>query len=164
MPDQRQLRRRASSVLLAAGLAAAAITTARHLTRPVTLPARLDLTPLHRGGSGSPLLLLHGIGAIWRVWKAVLDILEPHHDVISPTLRGHGGVLPLDNDVTPSLTALADGIEADLDRLGLTEVHVVGNSLGGWLAIELARRGRARSVVLLSPAGAWRSQRRIDLT
>ena len=94
----------------------------------------------------------------------MLELLEPHHDVIAPTLRGHGGGLPLDNDVTPSLAALADGIEEDLDRLGLTEVHVVGNSLGGWLAIELARRGRARSVVLLSPAGAWRSQRRIDMT
>jgi pimeloyl-ACP methyl ester carboxylesterase len=163
MPDQRHLRR-ASGVLLAVSLAGAAVVTARHLKWPVTLPARLDLTPLHRGGSGSPLLLLHGVGAIWRVWTPVLELLEPHHDVIAPTLRGHGGGLPLDEDVTPSLAALADGIEEDLDRLGLNQVHVVGNSLGGWLAIELARRGRARSVVLLSPAGAWRSQRRIDLT
>ena len=164
MPDQLHLRPHVSGILLAAGLAGAAIATARYLKGPVTLPARLDLTPLHRGGSGSPLLLLHGIGAIWRVWTPVLDLLEPHHDVIAPTLRGHGGGLPLDDDVTPTLAALADGIEEDLDRLGLTEVHVVGNSLGGWLAIELARRGRARSVVLFSPAGAWRSQRRIDLT
>jgi pimeloyl-ACP methyl ester carboxylesterase len=164
MPDKRHLRRCASGVLLAAGLAGAAVATARYLKGPATLPARLDLTPLHRGGSGSPLLLLHGIGAIWRVWTPVLDFLEPHHDVIAPTLRGHGGGLPLDTDATPSLAALADGIEEDLDRLGLTEVHVVGISLGGWLAIELARRGRARSVVLFSPAGAWRSQRRIDLT
>jgi pimeloyl-ACP methyl ester carboxylesterase len=162
VPDQRHLRR-VSSVLLAVGLAGAAVATARQLKWPVALPARLDLTPLHRAGAGSPLLLLHGIGAIWRVWTPVLEFLEPHHDVIAPTLRGHGGGLPLDDDVTPSLAALADGIEEDLDRLGLSQVHVVGNSLGGWLAIELARRGRARSVVLLSPAGAWRSQRRIDL-
>jgi pimeloyl-ACP methyl ester carboxylesterase len=157
-------RHPAKTVLLVAGLAGAGIAALEHIRRPATLPARLALTPLHRGGSGSPLLLLHGIGAIWRVWTPVLDFLEPHHDVIVPTLRGHGGGLPLDNDVTPTLAALADGIEEDLDRLGLTEVHVVGNSLGGWLAIELARRGRARSVVLLSPAGAWRSQRRINLT
>jgi pimeloyl-ACP methyl ester carboxylesterase len=157
-------RHRAKTVLLFAGLAGAGIAGVSQLRRPVTLPPRLALTPLHRGGSGSPLLLLHGIGAIWRVWTPVLDLLESQHDVIAPTLRGHGGGLPFDEDITPSLSALADGVEEDLDRLGLTQVHIVGNSLGGWLAVELARRGRARSVVLLSPAGAWRSQRRIELT
>ncbi|ODR27601.1 alpha/beta hydrolase [Mycolicibacterium porcinum] len=119
---------------------------------------------MHRGGSGTPLLLLHGIGAIWRVWTPVLEFLEPHHDVIAPTLRGHGGGLPLDDTIAPSLDALADGVEEDLDRLGLGQVHIVGNSLGGWLAVELARRGRAQSLVLLSPAGAWNSQRRIAFT
>ncbi|ORA42060.1 alpha/beta hydrolase [Mycobacterium bouchedurhonense] len=109
------------------------------------------------------MLLLHGIGTIWRVWTPVLHFLEPHHDVIAPTLRGHGGGLPL-GPVIPSLDALADGVEDDMDVLGLRQVHIVGNSLGGWLAIELARRGRARSLVLLSPAGAWRSERRIELT
>ncbi|MGH3582201.1 MAG: alpha/beta fold hydrolase [Mycobacterium sp.] len=158
MPIPRHL----SSVLLGGAVAAGVLTTARYLPRPV--PDRLELTALHRGGSGSPLLLLHGIGAIWRVWTPVLEFLEPHHDVIAPTLRGHGGGLPLDGTITPSLEALADGVEEDLDRLGLTQVHIVGNSLGGWLAVELARRGRAHSLVLLSPAGAWNSQRRITLT
>jgi pimeloyl-ACP methyl ester carboxylesterase len=160
MPIPRHL----GPVLLAGAVAAAAITTTRHLSRPVAPPDRLELTALHRGGSGSPLLLLHGIGAIWRVWTPVLEFLEPHHDVIAPTLRGHGGGLPLDGTLTPSLEALADGLEEDLDRLGLTKVHIVGNSLGGWLAVELARRGRAHSLILLSPAGAWNSQRRIALT
>jgi pimeloyl-ACP methyl ester carboxylesterase len=134
------------------------------LREPPRRPAQLRLTPLHRGGSGTPLLLLHGIGAVWRAWSPVLEFLEPHHDVIAPTLRGHGGGHRLDRDVAPSLFALADGVEQDLDRLGLQEVHIVGNSLGGWLAIELARRGRARSLVLLSPAGAWQSNQRIQLT
>jgi pimeloyl-ACP methyl ester carboxylesterase len=151
-------------VLLASAAAAGVITTARHISVPTAPPDRLELTALHRSGSGSPLLLLHGIGAIWRAWTPVLEFLEPHHDVIAPTLRGHGGGLPLDDTLTPSLEALADGLEEDLDRLGLAQAHIVGNSLGGWLAVELARRGRAQSLVLLSPAGAWNSQRRIAMT
>jgi pimeloyl-ACP methyl ester carboxylesterase len=59
---------------------------------------------------------------------------------------------------------LVDGIEEELDRLGLAKVHIAGNSLGGWIGIELARRGRAQSLVLLSPAGAWRSPRRLKMT
>lgn len=158
MPIPRYL----SPFLMGGAFAAGVLTTARALTRPV--PDRLELTAMHRGGSGTPLLLLHGIGAIWRVWTPVLEFLEPHHDVIAPTLRGHGGGLPLDDTIAPSLDALADGVEEDLDRLGLGQVHIVGNSLGGWLAVELARRGRAQSLVLLSPAGAWNSQRRIAFT
>ena len=66
-------------------------------------------------------------------------------------------------DVAPSVQALADALEDELDRLGLEKVHIAGNSLGGWVGMELARRGRARSLVLFSPAGAWRSQRGIEL-
>jgi pimeloyl-ACP methyl ester carboxylesterase len=107
--------------------------------------------------------LLHGIGAIWRVWSPVLPHLEPHHDVIALTLPGHGGGPPLDPQTAPSIQALTDRIEDDLDRLGLQQVHIAGNSLGGRIGIELARRGRARSLVLFSPPGAWRSQRSIEL-
>lgn len=164
MTSQPDLRRQVTTVLTAATLAGAATAAVWRARPPIALPARLELTPLYRGGSGSPLLLLHGIGAIWRVWTPLLEHLEPHHDVIAPTLRGHGGGIPLAEQVAPSLNALADGVEEDLDRLGLSQVHIAGNSLGGWLAIELARRGRALSLVLVSPAGAWQSQRRIELT
>jgi pimeloyl-ACP methyl ester carboxylesterase len=123
----------------------------------------LELTPSHRAGSGTPLLLLHGVGSIWRAWSPVLPHLDPHHDIIVPTLAGHGGGPPLDADVTPSVQALADALEDELDKLGLQKVHIAGNSLGGWVGMELARRGRARSLVLFSPAGAWRSQRSIEL-
>lgn len=118
---------------------------------------------MHRSGSGTPLLLLHGVGGIWRAWLPVVPHLEPHHDVIVPTLPGHGGGPPLDTGIPPTVQALADAIEEDLDRLGLETVHIAGNSLGGWLGIELARRGRARSLILFSPAGAWHSQRGIEL-
>jgi pimeloyl-ACP methyl ester carboxylesterase len=160
-------RRRATTVatalLAGSAVAAVATQTRRNRTRPRVAFPVLELTPIHRAGTGTPLLLLHGITAIWRAWSPVLPHLEPHHDVIVPTLAGHGGGPLLDPHVAPSLEVLTDAIEDELDRLGLSKVHIVGNSLGGWLGIELARRGRADSLVLFSPAGAWRSQRSIEL-
>jgi pimeloyl-ACP methyl ester carboxylesterase len=161
-------RRRATTVaatLLAGSAAAAAVRHARRKPpslRPAVAP--LELTPIYRGGTGEPLLLLHGIGAIWRAWSPVLPHLEPYHDVIVPTLHGHAGGPALDPHDPPSVAALVDGIEAELDRLGLQKVHIAGNSLGGWIGIELARRGRAKSLVLFSPAGSWRSSRRLKVT
>src|ERR1700756_2121892 len=160
-------RRRAAIVaatLAAGGVAAGVVVTRRGNDPPRDPVVPLELTRMHRGGTGQPLLLLHGIGAIWRAWSPVLPYLEPHHDVIVPTLHGHAGGPQLDSEVAPSVQALADGIEAELDRLGLQKVHIAGNSLGGWIGIELARRGRAQSLVLLSPAGSWRSARRIKWT
>jgi pimeloyl-ACP methyl ester carboxylesterase len=131
--------------------------TGRRRSRPLGPPG----TPCHEGGDGSPLLLLHGVGGTWRAWRPVLPGLERLHHVIAPTLLGHDGGLPLPSGTPPSIAAIADALEADLDRRGIDRLHVVGNSLGGWLALELARRGRARSVVAFSPAGAWDSEARI---
>ena len=163
--NRRRWATTAAAALLAGSAVAVVATRARrdpHESSAVVPP--LELTPVHRGGTGQPLLLLHGIGAIWRAWSPVLPYLEPHHEVIVPTLHGHAGGPDLDPEVEPSVQALADGIEDELDRLGLQKVHIAGNSLGGWIGIELARRGRAQSLVLLSPAGAWRSPRRIRMT
>lgn len=91
----------------------------------------------------------------------MLPLLEPHHDVVAATLRGRGGGEPFPPGAEVSLDAIVDGVEADLDRAGLTTVHLVGNSLGGWVALELACRGRVRSVVLFGPGGAWGSTARI---
>ncbi|MCW2857154.1 MAG: hypothetical protein JWR52_2769 [Marmoricola sp.] len=115
------------------------------------------LPDVHRGGSGSPLVLLHGINLSWKIWRPVIPALELNHTVIAPTLAGHLG--------GPGLPAgplgigpVADAVEALLDEAGLAKAHLVGNSLGGWLALELAQRGRALSVVALSPAGAWTAE------
>jgi pimeloyl-ACP methyl ester carboxylesterase len=165
MANNRRRRTTTMATALVAGSAVAAAATLarreRHRAR-VIFPV-LELTPSHRAGIGTPLLLLHGITAIWRAWSPILPYLEPHHDVIVPTLAGHGGGPPLDAQVSPSIQALTDVIEDELDRLGLQQVHIAGNSLGGWIGIELARRGRACSLVLFSPAGAWRSERSIEL-
>jgi pimeloyl-ACP methyl ester carboxylesterase len=101
---------------------------------------------------GDPLLLIHGLGLSGRSWKPVLPILTREHEVLAPDLPGFGTAPPL-RDRAPTVAALTDAIEAELDRTGLDRVHVVGNSLGGWIALELARRGRARSAVALSPSG-----------
>lgn len=110
-------------------------------------------TASHRGGSGSPLVLLHGFTDTWRTWELVLPALERRHDVLAVTLAGHAGGPPLGEDVDGA--TLADAVERALDEAGLETAHIVGNSLGGYLAFALAARGRARSVVAFAPAGGW---------
>ncbi len=109
---------------------------------------------LVRRGEGPPLLLVHGLAMSSRAWQPVLPQLARTHDVVAPTLPGHRGGPQAPRNVR--VEWLADHLERLLDDLGLDDAHVVGNSLGGWLALELARRGRARSVVAISPAGATR--------
>ena len=117
------------------------------------------ITDAHRGGDGPPLVLLHGLTASWRIWQPVLPALEEHHRVFAPSLPGHVGAAELTPGFEVSVPAVADLLEAQLDREGIEQAHLVGNSLGGWLALELGRRGRALSVVALSPAGAWETER-----
>ena len=125
--------------------------------RARTLPAvgRVDsaFTPMHRGGSGSPLVLLHGFTDTWRTWELVLPALERRHHVLAPTLAGHAGGPPLPPD--PTAGAFADAVERHMDEAGFETAHIAGNSLGGHVALQLAARGRARSVVALAPAGGW---------
>jgi pimeloyl-ACP methyl ester carboxylesterase len=88
----------------------------------------------------------------WRTWALVLPALERRHDVLALTLPGHAGGPPLSS---PDATALLAGVERVMDDAGFATAHLVGNSLGGYLALRLAARGRAESVVALAPAGGW---------
>ena len=116
----------------------------------------LVLEPRHRTGSGDPLVLLHGFTNTWRAWLPVIPELASRFDVLAPTLGGHCGADPWQEGVEPTVASLADAAEAELDSAGIDTAHVAGNSLGGWIALELAKRGRARSVVAIAPAGGWK--------
>ena len=111
-------------------------------------------SPTYRGGSGEPLVLLHGGGGTRRLWRTTIPLLEPHHEVLAITLAGHFGGPETDHRGA-TLETLVDAVENDMDEAGLGTAHVAGGSLGGWVALELGRRGRARSVVAVAPAGAW---------
>jgi pimeloyl-ACP methyl ester carboxylesterase len=110
-------------------------------------------SPSHRGGSGPPLVCLHGFTDTWRVWELVLPALERRHDVLALTLAGHAGGAPIEGEV--GAAALADAVERAMDAAGFETAHLVGNSLGGYVALRLAERDRARTVVALAPAGGW---------
>jgi pimeloyl-ACP methyl ester carboxylesterase len=99
------------------------------------------------------MVCLHGFTDTWRTWELTLPALERHHDVLAPTLAGHAGGPPLDGDVSEA--AILDAVERAMDEAGFTTAHIVGNSLGGYVALHLAARGRADSVVALAPAGGW---------
>ena len=83
----------------------------------------------------------------------MLPALERDHDVLAPTLAGHAGGPDLDGPVDEGV--LADAVEAAMDEAGFETAHFAGNSLGGYMALHLAARGRARSVVALAPSGGW---------
>jgi len=107
----------------------------------------------HRGGSGEPLVLIHGIGHTWRGWKPMLPELERRFDVLAVDLPGFGHSEPLPAGVDSTPEALADAVEHEMLGAGFDTAHISGNSLGGWVGLELARRGRARTVTAISPAG-----------
>ena len=114
-----------------------------------------ERAPIHLG-SGEPMLLLHPFMMSQNVWKGVAPLIADtgRYEVFAPTMLGHngGGKGPFFLDSG----SLADDIERRLDALGWDTAHIVGNSLGGWVAFELERRGRARTLTGIAPAGGWR--------
>lgn len=106
---------------------------------------------LTREGSGEPLLLLHGLGSSRRDFTAVLSALTARFDVVNVDLPGIGGSPRLTQ--RPTVAAITDAVERTLDAEQLDTLHVLGNSLGARVGLELAVRGRARSVVAIAPSG-----------
>lgn len=105
-----------------------------------------------RSGSGEPLILLHGVLGSARMWRHVVPLVAAHHDAVALTALGHlGGAAPAERPV--SIAMMADDIERQMDELEFETAHIAGNSMGGWLALELATRGRARTVCAFSPGG-----------
>jgi pimeloyl-ACP methyl ester carboxylesterase len=101
------------------------------------------------------MLLLHPFMMSQNVWKGVAALIAEtgRYEVFAPTMPGHNGGTRgpffLDSG------SLADDVERRMDALGWDTAHIVGNSLGGWVAFELERRGRARTLTGIAPAGGW---------
>ena len=113
-----------------------------------------ERAPIHLG-SGEPMLLLHPFMMSQNVWKKVApQIAETgRYEVLAPTMPGHNGGIK--GRFFLDTAELADDMERRLDALGWDTAHIVGNSLGGWVAFELERRGRARTLTGIAPAGGW---------
>jgi pimeloyl-ACP methyl ester carboxylesterase len=103
--------------------------------------------------SGPPIVCLHGFMDTARTWDLVLPALERRHDVLALTLAGHAGGPPLPAELDDA--TLPDAVECAMDDAGVAEAVLVGNSLGGFVALQLAARGQARGVVAFAPAGGW---------
>jgi pimeloyl-ACP methyl ester carboxylesterase len=114
----------------------------------------MDLA-FERRGTGAPLILIHGIGHHWQGWLPVMDRLATTHTVIALDLPGFGVSPGLPGGVPYTAESLADAVESFCALLGIREPHVAGNSLGGYIALELASRGVVRTATALSPAGFW---------
>jgi len=98
------------------------------------------------------LVLLHTLGTDHHMWDPVLDRLARARDVLALDLPGFGGSPPVDGASPP---ALATTVAAWLAARGIERPHVAGNSLGGWVALEMAAAGHAASVTAIAPAGLW---------
>lgn len=109
-----------------------------------------------RKGGGEPLLLLHGLGGSTAVWSPVIERLAEERDVLALDLPGFGVAPSLPAGVEPNATNLAAAVREAATAFGFERPHVAGNSLGGWVALELGRAGWAASVTAISPAGLWR--------
>jgi pimeloyl-ACP methyl ester carboxylesterase len=109
-------------------------------------------------GSGRPLILLHGIGMSHAAWSAVTPYLCATRRVIAFDIAGFGLTPPLPKGTLPTVANLVEGLEGSLHEMGIdAPVDMAGNSLGGGMALEAARRGFARSVVAISPIGLWKA-------
>jgi pimeloyl-ACP methyl ester carboxylesterase len=111
--------------------------------------------PIHQG-AGEPILLLHPFMMSSYVWTDVAAELAAtgRYEVFAPSMAGHNGG-PRNRSWFLDTNTLANHIERQMDQLGWDTAHVVGNSLGGWVAFELERRGRARTLTAIAPAGGW---------
>ena len=101
------------------------------------------------------LLLLHGLGGTRSIWEPTIPLLEKEREVHAIDMPGFGDAPPLPAEEEPTAAALARAVHEECARNGVERPHVAGNSLGGWVALEMGRCGWAASVTTISPAGLW---------
>jgi pimeloyl-ACP methyl ester carboxylesterase len=108
-----------------------------------------------RRGSGEPVVLLHGLGSRRQAWRPVIEIAASERELIAVDLAGFGES-PVDETGTKLTVAdHADRIEGFFAEAGLGRPSLAGNSMGGAVGLELARRGSLRTLIVISPIGFW---------
>lgn len=107
-----------------------------------------------RRGEGPPLVLIHGIGARRGAWDPVVQRLADRETIAVDT-PGFGDSPPLPPGTQATMETYLDLFEQFFADLGLERPHVAGNSMGGGIVLELARRGSVASATALSPIGFW---------
>ena len=107
-------------------------------------------------GSGDPLVLIHGLGSASTAWKPIRPMLNQDFTVITVDLPGHGQT-PYSKGQPMDPHSLGVYVLEQLTSLGIDRFHVAGNSLGGWVSLEMAsyEPHRVRSLVGVAPAGLW---------
>lgn len=103
------------------------------------------------------LVLIHGLGSAGNIWKSLIPKLTPDFSVIAVDLPGHG-VAELDENEEVDPKSLAQAIvEAVAKEHRIDEMHVAGNSLGGWIALEMGAVAptKVKTITALAPAGLW---------
>ena len=105
-------------------------------------------------GQGEPLLLLHGLGSRSDDWQLQLPPFAAHYRVVAADMRGHGRTSKPPGPT--SVPMMADDVLGLLDALGIDAAHVVGLSMGGMIAFQMAvnRPERVRSLVIVNSAPA----------
>ncbi len=106
-----------------------------------------------REGEGPPLLLIHGVGSCKEVWAPLMPLLTPTHEVIAVDVPGFGESPPLAPSQGADPVTFAKVLGQFLQHHGLQDVHAVGNSMGGFIALEMAKLGLVTRVTALSPGG-----------
>jgi pimeloyl-ACP methyl ester carboxylesterase len=104
-------------------------------------------------GTGPPLVLLHGTGSHRGMWDPVVGTLARERRVIALDIPGFAGSATESAEPTPA--GFTTYLERWFAEQGLGRPHVAGNSMGGGLALELARRHAVASATALSPVGFW---------
>jgi pimeloyl-ACP methyl ester carboxylesterase len=134
-------------------------------TAPGADPSRLQFRMIEtaagplstmQAGTGDPVVLLHGLGATKASFLPTIAALADSHHTIAVDLPGFGdSVKPLLGTYDPPF--FADAVTALLDALELERAHLIGNSMGGRVAIEVGLRApeRVERMVLLAPSLAW---------
>lgn len=122
----------------------------------VTLPGEQHATVYYRGGTGETVLWLHHLAGM-QGWEPVHEELSKSFDVVAPYQPGFG------ESEGDALDDFDNGLDLVLhygellDELGTGPVHIVGHSIGAWIAAEIAaiHPGRVKRMVLVNPVGMW---------